>query len=518
MKPNLKSKLFFAVALSSMLISLGQTAYSQCYLTGQNCQYYINLSLGTYGQLIVGQTETMTVSTNAPPSAGSVNIVIYVVNETTGQYTVIDTGGPTFTWTPTTTGNYEIMATGFISGGEGATLVPAYFTLRVLPVPYQGIIYPKYVVLGVTYAPPGSNSFVQYSTGTTFGTTTSYSSSVANETDYSQSFSLGASIPKGVTELSGSVTWTETISTDFTQTSNSSNSITVSYATTNTFKQNGYPTTNSPNGPPPPALPNDYDTVLLWLNAELGFNAFPATASNPAFIQWLGYGIDPSDQDGPDIYPVQVGCLNGDFSAAYCATQQAVLNRQWVSAKVSPSNQAPLGAYGCSPQSANSPSICPLTQDAYNILAADPLAYNPGGTPYTLLNSSPLPYTTSDGRFTQLPYPPNPLVYEPGVTQTYTVTQTDTQTQASGGSTQLKESISVSQNVSQGFLGIFNSVAITTVTNSVTQTNTWLTTLSSSSTLTDELQITGSAPPNYVPGEFIGYQDNQFGTFMFYPN
>jgi hypothetical protein len=220
---------------------------------------------------------------------------------------------------------------------------------------------------------------------------------------------------------------------------------------------------------------------------------------------------------GPDIYPVQVGCLNGDFTAAYCASQQGVLNRAWVSGQISPTTGAAVTAAGC-PQTVNSPSICPNTQDAYNILASDPLAYNPGGTPYPLLSSTPLPTTTSDGRYTQFYYPPNPVYYAPGMAESYNVTQMDTQTDSNGGSTSLNEKISVSMNTNASFLGLLKSSLTMSLSDTMNWTKTWLKSLSKTQTEQNAFTIQGSNPPNYVPGEFLVYQDNTFGTFMFYPS
>jgi hypothetical protein len=185
---------------------------------------------------------------------------------------------------------------------------------------------------------------------------------------------------------------------------------------------------------------------------------------------------------------------------------------------MSPTTSATTTASGCSPQTTDSPSICPNTQDAYNILAADPLAYNPGATPYTLLDSSPLPTTTSDGRYTQFAYPPNPVDYEPGQSLGYNVTQMDTQTESNGGSSQVNEKISVSEKISGGFFDLFKSSITFTQSDTMIWTSTWLNSLTTTQTVQDAFTIKGSNPPNYVPGEFIAYQDNQLGTFMFYPS
>jgi len=300
----------------------------------------------------------------------------------------------------------------------------------------------------------------------------------------------------------GGVTITST--SDLTQTQNNSSSVTLSKSTSTAYKTAGYATTSASVV----ANEHDYDVIQLWLNPALLFTASPATSSTPASIQWNGYGYDTADINGPDVYPIEVGCLNGDFTAAYCATQQGVLNRAWATGLyASPTTNAIV-----------SPAVLPNTQDAYNLLNADPLAYNPGGSTYTLLNSSPLPITTSDGRYTQYLYPPNPVIYEPGETEAYTVTQQNTQTDSQGGSTKLEEKISVSVKASSGFLNLWDASTTYTASDTISYTNTWLTSLTTTQTVADAFTVAGSNPPNYVPGEFIVYQDNQMGTFMFYPS
>jgi hypothetical protein len=392
------------------------------------------------------------------------------------------------------------------------------------PIGTPGMAYAKYVVVGVTYAPPGVASDVQYTGTTSVGSTSTYSKSFTEGYSIGVSTTWGINIPSGTPTPTGGVTLTIGETNTSTQTQNSSTSVTLNKSTSVSYQTAGYPTTYSPTGTLAPALPDDYDTIQIWLNPELLFTAIPASGSNPATIQWNGYAYDPYDQAGPDVASIEVGCLNGHFTVSYCATQQGVLNRAWVVSEpiqqMSPVTQVAVTAAGCAPQTAESPSICPNTQDAYNILAADPLAYNPGGTPYTLFNSQPLPITTSDGRFTQISgaNDPNPVQYEPGETETYNVTQMNTQMQSNGGSLKLEEKITISAKVNSGFFNIFNESTTYTNTDDFTQTSTWLNSLTTTQTVMDAFTIKGSTPPNYVPGEFIAYQDNLYGTFVLVPS
>ena len=59
----------------------------------------------------------------------------------------------------------------------------------------------------------------------------------------------------------------------------------------------------------------------------------------------------------------------------------------------------------------------------------------------------------------------------------------NTQQQATGGSTQIKSTIAVSESVNASFLGMFGKSATYTETDTVTETNTWLDTLTTTQTI-----------------------------------
>ena len=67
-------------------------------------------------------------------------------------------------------GSYTIYCSGtwFGEHANGTVTTPNITVPVVAPTPVgtPGIVNPKYVVVGVTYAPPGPSSYVQY-TGTT---------------------------------------------------------------------------------------------------------------------------------------------------------------------------------------------------------------------------------------------------------------------------------------------------------------------------------------------------------------
>lgn len=351
-----------------------------------------------------------------------------------------------------------------------------------------GFINPKYVVVGVTYAPPGPSSYVQYTNATTVGNTSTVSSSFSNDVGFSISVSNQASIPAAQANSSGGVTLTYTQSTDFTSTQNSSTTVTMSKTTTLSYKTPGVPTADSP-------VNHDYDYIWLWLNPELLFSVFSTT---PTQIQWNGYAYDPNDPSGtggPDIYPVQVGCLNGHFS---CPSADTILARTWATDVTWPAGQGP----GLT------------SSDMAYILQSDLLAGS-----YSLLDG--LPSTTSDGHFTRGVYPPNPIPYtEGGLTTMYSLSQTDSESVAQGASYQVKQSFGLSEKLSGSFLGIWGETTTYTETDTLIWNYSWLNTLTTTTTITDSLSVTGppDSPPYSGPGQFIYYQDNIFGTFLLYPS
>jgi len=424
--------------------------------------------------------------------------------------------------------NCNIVFTATSANGSG--------TEALLGCGFTGILYPKYVVEGVTYAPPGAGSSVNYIDTTSIGTTKSYSTSFSDAVGYSVENASSGTIPAGTTGISGTVGLTSSNSTTYTQTSSSTNSVTLNKSVSIGYSVNGYATTIAPNGPPSGTVTNDYDTIQVWLNAELLFTAYPAMGSNPlGYVAWNGYAYDPNDMAEPDIYPVQVGCLNGHIAANLCTQEQGVMNRGWVVGEKSPTSGDSVAAPGCpNASSPNSPSICPNTQDAFNILAADPFASYSGAPVYAGLNGyipfppytyvGPLPTETADGRFTQLNYvpttpsnPANPIAYEPGYTPTDTLVQMNTEASSNNVSDELMEKTVVSVNASVKFLGVFTQSINFTYTDTMTSTNTWLNSLTTSQTITDGLKIVGPSAQSYTLGEIMVFQDNTYGTFMFVP-
>jgi hypothetical protein len=264
---------------------------------------------------------------------------------------------------------------------------------------------------------------------------------------------------------------------------------------------------------------SDYDYIWLWLNPELLVTYTPVNGSTPANLKLNGYAFDPTDPasgeppasgpyiSGPDIVEVQVGCLNGHFSCPSTLVltngivTSGTLARSWAANEyVWPAGEGP-----------------GLTSaDIAQILTLDPLV---ASNDYTLLNT--FPSTTSDGRFTKEPYPPNPIQYPVGgATELYSLVQTNTQSVASGTSNSLKQAFGVSEEWGTNFLDIWTSTVTLTQSETLTWNYSWLNTLTTTTTLTDQLSVKGppDPPPAYSgPTQFIAYQDNMFGTFAFVP-
>jgi hypothetical protein len=358
-----------------------------------------------------------------------------------------------------------------------------------------GYINPKYVIVGVTYAPPGPLSYVSYQNSTLVGNTTSTNNTFTNGTNLTVSVSSGISA-WGVT---GAVTNTE--STEYTQTSTASNETTISKQTTVTDITKGTGDAFHP-------VNHDFDTIWLWLNP-----LFIYTVDAYGNLIWNGYGYDshdPSGSGGLDVFPVLVGVLNGHFGPD--PSVQQVLSRTWVTS-YEPSITWPSG---------EGPGL--TSADIAQILQADPFTSG-----YTLPSS--LPPTSSDGRFTQLPYPPNPIPYTQagpgnggGETRMYSAVNVDSHVVGIGTSTSFKQTFGRDSSLSANFWLTFSSKV--TETQTLQWTQGWMSKLTTTTTLTDAFSITGppcsaSLPcvPTYAgPGQFIAYQDNQYGTFMFYPS
>jgi hypothetical protein len=370
--------------------------------------------------------------------------------------------------------------------GYNVSFVPGPGVASATLLPTLGFINPKYFILGVTYAPPGSQSNVQYGNSTLVGTSTSISDSIANE--FAQSFSIGADIGVGIgAAASAQSTVTATVSTSYTEEKDNSTSISVSKTTTNQDEVRG-PASSL-------GVDHDYDVIWLWLNPTLNFSAGPG----PNVLQWSGYGYDPSDFNEMDKYPVTVGWLNGHIPMP--PDVATVLARSWASTQIWPAGQGPgLNA-----------------ADFAAILAADPFS-NPAYT-VTLPAGS---HTSTDGRFTMtdnsnVAYVPGPIGGNP-ITQTYTEAYSTTDAAGQGSKSTGQVGFSLEESFKAGFFAAHISADFKQ-SYTLTATDQWSQTRATTADQSASLSITGpAATDNYTgPTEFVVFQDNIYGTFMFYP-
>ena len=159
---------------------------------------------------------------------------------------------------------------------------------------YGGYVDPKYMVVGITYAPPGpsSNTFVDYTQSTYVGTTTSFSSSFADGSNTSLTLTMKGGI-LGV--LGGKIT--SSYSSGVTQTTKTSSSFTSSVQVSNGEKTSGTGDYYAP-------VDHDYDTIWIWVNPAL---LFTVSTTPGAPVAWNGYGYDTADQNTPEIVGVSLG-------------------------------------------------------------------------------------------------------------------------------------------------------------------------------------------------------------------
>jgi hypothetical protein len=380
-----------------------------------------------------------------------------------------------------------------------------------------GILNPKYVVIGLTYAPPGPSSYVSYQNSVYVGITNTIANSYSTGQQMKVAVSSSGGVPGWLGGATGTVTGTSI--TGFTQTNTYSDAVTVTGQVSNNWKTFGTPDAFAP-------VNHDYDIIWVWLNPLL---VLTADATQPdALPVWNGYAynMDDSANGGPqgmDIWPVAVGCLNGDFNTSECSETYNKLARTWAAVnEYYPNGGGPA-----------------LTQADYTqILTYDPFT-NPS---YQISLDSSNPATTLDGRYTQattvpagstsvgspenIPYPIAPPGVGP-ISDTYLTTYSSSTQDSHTAQSQTTQSFGIENK----FSGSFFIASVTydlSQTFTLTWTNTAATTITNTQTQTDTAYISGPpcgspyCTPSYSgiapsqPANFDVFQDNLFGTFMFY--
>jgi hypothetical protein len=390
-----------------------------------------------------------------------------------------------------------------------------------------GYVNPKYKIVGVMYAPPGSKSTVTYADNSVVGSSTSVTST------FSSSDTLTISLSGGISIFGFTDKVTTTSSDSYTQQESSSSTVAISQTTSSSTGLSGY--SDPVNG-----LNHDYDYIFLWLNPIAIFAIYPL--QSPTLVEWTGYGYDLNDTPAypdMDVIGVQLGCLNGDFYSQYesgsntnWATCLDVFNynnanghdngfwRGWAL------NNADGSIPALTPTLANSSApydFCSTTYegtDLYNICQADPFGANLN---YTVqFNSGST--TTTDGRFTACSNSgcSATIEYEPDVNKTYSQGYSATVTSSETAKDTYSESFSIEGQLGYSASGCKNYCATFSDSLTTKNTYTWSDQFSystnSSNGQTASFSIIGPAEGYNGPPQFVVYQDNLYGTFMFYPD
>lgn len=410
-----------------------------------------------------------------------------------------------------TSANLTFQGSGF-SINYGGTYTPFWEVL----VP--GYVNPKYVVVGVVYAPPGSNSYASYTN----------SSLVSSTMDITKTFSSSDTVSVSVTKkgslfgfLKGSQT--ASYSNTLTQQNQDSKSVTLSYTDTATLTLYG-PGAGTNNTCYVPGgdylgVDHDCDVIKVWVNPV---QTVTLTSSGPTStgVQWNGYGYSELDTTAPiHIVDVLAGCLNGDFSPSnsMCSAALGELQRTWASGEIWPSGQGP-----------------GLTQsDLSSVLAADPWG---SCTPSSPIGSSACPTYSSPGFVLLSPQftlsDQENIAYQQGSPQeAWTVSTTNTTTQGQESKTTNSQTFAIEDAWEAT---IFKLALTGTVKKS--QTLEWSNEVNNSTTVSNTFTGTAfiSGPacngipcnPSYPPAgpkygqatEIDIFVDNFFGSFVFVPS
>lgn len=148
--------------------------------------------------------------------------------------------------------------------GDGASTIVNGTWLAVGPKLHQGAVTPKYLVLTVIYAPPGTNgghssSSVSYSAGSTTGTTTSASQS------FKQANSLSLEASGGFLGNGGGAG----LSFDWSHSSTDTQSLDIKKSTTSTINR---------TGPSQDGINHDEDAIYLLLNPTINLDLSSSSA------------------------------------------------------------------------------------------------------------------------------------------------------------------------------------------------------------------------------------------------
>jgi len=391
-----------------------------------------------------------------------------------------------------------------------------------------GYINPKYVVVGVVYAPPGgvvqggvAKGNVSYTDSDLVSSTMTTKSSFGSSYTESNVVTLPGVGFNILGWVSGSVSGGSSSSYTTSTTTTDSTAVTVQ-------KTSG--TTLGVNGPECPyvGVDHDYDIIEVWLNPVQLF-----TLTGGGFVQPNGYGYSTLDQPGMDVYDVYAGELNGDIPVR--ASTTTAFARTWAAGEVWPSGQGP----GLT------------SQDEQNILKMDPYWDCTYMSPWTNTGTTACAKPPDSTRFTEsggnqnFPYTQPAPGGSPNF-QTYTLSYTNTDSQgldvvSSSSQTVGLETVFKVSVFGLGFGDTLNQSWTTTHSYETSSQFTSSNTTTATATIWQPPcnVVSGVCSPVYPPsnaynpitcaeisslGQAFGqgdsmylYQDNLFGTFLIEP-
>lgn len=400
--------------------------------------------------------------------------------------------------------NYEVYV--YPSGG---TVDAAYATGTF------GYINPKYVVSTLMYAPPGSKSTAVYTNSSTVSSTTTVTETFTSST--TESVGTGtALLGAGVTDVTGWLNGTEVSTSSNTVTEQSQNSDSVTLTTTTSSGLEVLGPASDYVG-----VDHDYDVVRVWINPILLFTVYDTTVAGETKVGWWGYGWSALDTTAPiDIWPIPIGCLNGDIAAtaSACAPALKAFKRPWAASENWPSGQGP-----------------GLTAaDLANILASDPWGSCKPSDP---VGSSACPNYTAGFLFpnfalsdqTDMAYTQAAPGGQPAPEGPFSVSTTNSEVETTQTTATYSQTYGYEEKLS-AFFGLFTLDS--TESQTLTWSNMYNSSLTQTSTKTGTVTIIPPAcsgnpcNPSYPPAtETFGtatafdiFIDYRFGTFAFLPS
>jgi hypothetical protein len=364
---------------------------------------------------------------------------------------------------------------------------------QLFAVGSEGSINPKYVVLSVIYAPPGSKSTVDYNSSTLMGTKTSLSDAFSLKTSLASTLNFGQKtiVPSTKDDIGHTVGFSVDLglTVDFTQTLEGTDSISLTKSESSDIVVPGPKDSGSGVSV---GINHDYDVVLLWLNPVVNL---VVTGTQSAL--WTGYRFDPDDPvNEMDVVPVYVAWLK-DPSLMPPGVAFA-LARTWA--------PEPLDGSGTG-----------LTSDDYaTILQRDPFASGSQAI-------DPARFVLTGETFSFAP-PPNgsqpftqnlSLAYQTTTQQTHTVT--DTYQVAYSVKDSHSESTTVKDFTDNNLLkDTKTNSSSSSSTRGRTFTFTHGSSLEGTQTFGQSAKLSLVGPAAYAgPTDLQVYQDNIYGTFMF---